>query len=445
MRTLCQNDLYFLLRYVLNHPPNIADPWYFARCREFQAAPDEHIDLWARFHAKSTIITYAGTIWEIIKNPEVTVGIFSFNKREAKKFLKQIQRELEDNAALKGLFPEIFWVEPRKNARQWSEDEGIIVQRATNPKEPTVGAWGLTDGQPTGSHFALCVYDDAVTRDSVRTPESIQNVRESWELSLALGFDGSRRRYIGTRYHANDLYRTIIDRKAATPRLYPATIDGTPTGKPVFLSAKELETQRQNMGPYTFAAQMLLNPLADDTQGFKREWLRFYGDSLKAEKFNKYVIVDPASEKKATSDYTAIAVIGLGPDENYYLLELVRDRLNLTERADRVLALHQKWKPIRVGYERYGMQADIEYLKERQERENYRFDVRELGGRMPKNDRIRRLVPLFETGRFYLPEETSRSAWCVDYEGRRFNVVSALINDEFCDFPIATHDDMLGS
>lgn len=69
--------------------------------------------------------------------------------------------------------------------------------------------------------------------------------------------------------------------------------------------------------------------------------------------------------------------------------------------------------------------------------ENYRFDVRELGGRMPKNDRIRRLVPLFETGRFYLPEETSRSAWCVDYEGRRFNVVSALINDEFCDFPIA--------
>jgi hypothetical protein len=55
-------------------------------------------------------------------------------------------------------------------------------------------------------------------------------------------------------------------------------------------------------------------------------------------------------------------VIGLAPDENFYLLDAVRDRLNLTERGDKLFGMHRKWRPERVGYEKYGMQADIEYI-----------------------------------------------------------------------------------
>jgi predicted phage terminase large subunit-like protein len=154
---------------------------------------------------------------------------------------------------------------------------------------------------------------------------------------------------------------------------------------------------------------------------------------------NKYIVVDPASSKKKTSDYTAIFVIGAASDNNFYVLDMVRDRLNLTERADAVFALHRRWKPVLVGYERYGMMGDIEHIKQRQQDEKYHFPITELGGKVAKVDRIRRLIPVFEQGRVFLPVELSKR----DYEGREVDLINVFVNDEFTAFPVAAHDDML--
>jgi hypothetical protein len=35
------------------------------------------------------------------------------------------------------------------------------------------------------------------------------------------------KRYIGTRYHANDSYRDLIKSQEVNTRIYPATIDGS--------------------------------------------------------------------------------------------------------------------------------------------------------------------------------------------------------------------------
>ena len=72
-----------------------------------QESPDGHLDLWAREHYKSTIITFGQTIQDILRDPEVTVGIFSHTRPIAKGFLRQIKRELESNQTLKDLFPDI--------------------------------------------------------------------------------------------------------------------------------------------------------------------------------------------------------------------------------------------------------------------------------------------------------------------------------------------------
>ena len=437
MRAMLAGDLFFLMLVGMGRTDMNKD-WLYERCREVQAGPDGYLDLWAREHCKSSIITVGLTIQDILNDPNITVGIFSHTRPVAKAFLKQIKREFEGNSLLQELFPHIKPPE-RWEKRTWSEDDGLIVRRTGNPKEATVEAYGLTDGQPTGKHFLLLIYDDVVTRESVTTPEQIKKTTEAWELSLNLGARGGKRRMIGTRYHHFDTWQEVIRRGAAKPRIYPATKDGTATGEPVLLTSEALAEKRRDQGPYTFSAQMLQNPTADTSQGFKDSWLRHYTQGKHPAVCNVYILVDPAGAKKRDSDYSVLWVLGMGEDNNIYLLDGVRDRLNLTERAAALFRLHRKWRPSAVGYEQYGMQADIEHIKYIQEQESYRFSITPLGGSMPKNDRIRRLVPLFEQGRFYLPERLLYQ----DVDGKMQDLVEALIQEEFLAFPVSAHDDML--
>lgn len=448
LRYLARTDLYFFLRFICKRF-DMQHSWIYARCKEVQEKPDNHLDLWARDHYKSTIITFGLTIQDILsshgENPlakwkgvEPSIGFFSHTRGIAKGFLRQIKRELENNDTLKSLFPDVVWQNPQKEATKWSEDDGLIVKRKSNPKEATIEAWGLVDGQPTSKHFDIQVFDDVVTLESVRSPDMMRKTLESWEMSINLGAGNAKRRYVGTRYHFNDTYRDIIARNAAITRLHPATIDGTVTGDPV-LRTKEWIAERHNLlGPYTFSTQMLLNPLADETQGLKKDWLQFHeGDT--GENCNRYLLVDPAGEKKKTSDYTSMFVIGLGSDEKYRVLDIVRDRLNLAQRGDMLFRLHRKWRPLGVGYEKYGLQADIEYFKERMRKENYHFEIIELGGQVSKIDRIKRLIPSFSNKQWLLPQSLYRT----DYQGKVQDLIEIYINEEYLAFPVSVHDDML--
>lgn len=435
-REKCRTDLHWLLVHGLNRA-DCDNTWVKARCAEVQANPNGFIDLWAREHYKSTVITFALTIQDILNDPETTIGIFSHTRPIAKAFLRQIKQEFESNEQLKAWFSDILYADPRKDSPKWSEDEGITVKRNGNPKEATVEAWGVVDGQPTSKHFKVLLFDDVVVPASVSTPEMIAKTTDALGLSFNLGTAGGKRRFIGTRYHYNDTYKTIMERGTAKPRINPATVDGTVDGEPVFLSREALAKKRADQGPYVFACQLLLDPKADETQGFKLEWLKHAQGPAMGQ--NLVMLVDAASAKKKTSDYTAAWVLGLGPDKNIYVHDICRDRLSLTERADLIMAWHRKWQPMVVGYEQYGMMADIEHIKDRQDRENYRFDITPLGGTMAKNDRIRRLIPWFEKGRIFLPPKLAKT----NYEGRSVDLVQSFTNDEFLPFPVAAHDDML--
>jgi len=438
IRKLCLTDLFFLLTVVCRRK-DINRDWLFDRCREVEADPDDRLDLWAREHYKSTLITYGKTIQDILRNPEITVGIFSHTRPIAKAFLNQIKMELEGNSFLQDLFPEVLYKQPRKESPKWSLDSGIVVKRDSNPKEATVEANGLVDGQPTSKHYSLLVYDDVVTLESVTTPEQINKTTTAWEMSLNLGARGGAKRYIGTRYHYNDTYRTMLDREVAIPRIHKATVDGTVDGEPVFLTREQLAEKRKAFGPYVFSSQMLQDPVADQAMGFRQEWLRYYSQLRNHSRWNFYITVDPAGEKKKGSDYTVMTVQALAPDRNVYLVDAVRDRMNLTERTSKLFEFVRKYQPLAVGYEKYGLQADIEHIEYEMELQNYRFRIINLGGSMPKNDRIRRLVPLFEQGRYWLPVR----CLFVDLEHRQRDFVHEFVNEEYLSFPVAVHDDML--
>ena len=442
MRGFCKTDLFFLLRVVLKRA-DVEHPWLFMRCIEVQENPDGNLDLWSREHYKSTIITYAKTIQDILCNPDITIGIFSHTKSIAREFLKQIKYELENNETLKKLFPDILYDDPRAEAPArgvpWSVEKGITVKRSTNPKEQTVEGHGLVDGQPTGKHFSLLIYDDVVTLESVSTPDMIRKTTDALRLSYNLGAHGGKRRFVGTRYHFNDTYDTLIKAGTVKLRIHPCTDNGKDTGYPVFLTKESLETKRKDMGAYIFGCQMLQDPKADSASGFRAEWFKYYTTEPELDLLNIYIVVDPAHSKKAGSDFTSMWVIGLGADRNYYILDGVRDKLNLKERTDKLFEFHREYQPEGVGYERYGLQSDIEHMEEVMDNLSYRFHINELNEPTSKEDRIRRLIPRFEQGRIFFPRQMPR----IDYEGKKYDLVTIFRDQEYLGFPVCATYDML--
>lgn len=442
IRHFAENDLFFLLVYVLKRPDAV-HPWLYARCREFEANPNDCLDLWARAHYKSTIITFSATIKEILCDPTITIGLFSHTRPIAKAFLRQIKREFEINDIMKRVWPDICYEAPQRQAPQWSEDGGITVKRHTNTKEATLEAWGLIDGQPTSKHYRLRIYDDVVTRESVTTPEQIAKTTEALQLSTNLGTKDGHARFIGTRYHMFDTYQHMIDNHLIDiVRKYPATIDGKDGSRPVFLTPAALAKTRKMQGAIVFAAQMLQDPKADNAMGFEEDWLQYHDLTLSQAKtfLNIYLMGDPSSsKKKIEGDFTAMWVVGVGADGNWYILDGLRDRLNLTERAERYIGFHRKWRPLKSGYEEYGIQADIEYFKIKMKEEVYNFDIIALGGSLAKRERILRLVPQAENRKIYIP----RTLITKDYTGATVDLVRAFLTEEYIPFPNVRHDDML--
>jgi hypothetical protein len=408
------NDRYFLLTALLNRihgDGSVLHPWVFQRCREVEAEPDGYLDLWARYHFKSTICTHAGIIQEVMCDPEVTVCILSATNKIAKPFLAQIQHEFEANQLLKATYPDVLWDRPRVEAPQWSRQTGIVVKRRGNPKEATVEAWGLIDGMPIGKHYDLLDYDDLVTDTLITNPEIIRKVTDKYQLSDNLGKARQTRKWHqGTRYSFADTYGWIIEEDLLKVRLYPATDDGTKKGKPVYMSptrwAEVCKLQQR-----TVAAQMLLNPIADSTQTFKTEWLKFF--TVRPALLHVYIMCDPSKGSNNRSDRTAIAVVGMDPTGNLYLLDGVRHRMSMSERWSWLKQFHKKWSNepgvvmVKVGYEIYGQQSDDEVIEDYMQREKYYFTLHELNtprqGKHAKPDRIERLEPDMKDSRFYLP------------------------------------------
>lgn len=458
---LACNDRYFLLTQILRRPDAI-HPWLYARCREVEANPDGYLDLWARYHYKSTIGTFAGIIQEIARNPDIKIAIFSITKDVAAKFGWQIMREIEENPLLAELFPDVFPENPVEQAPLWSRASGITIYRKQNPKEPTLSWYGLLDALPTGSHFDLRDYDDVITErvTTMTDTDQIKRISTQWELSHNLGtLESNRMWHFGTRYTYADSYGVMIAEGMLKVRLYPATHNGRIEGRPVLMTQEKWDEQKV-LQKSQIAAQMLQNPLATNAATFTVEHLRSY--LLRPRILNVYILGDPSKGTGRRSDRTALIVLGYDDKRNVYLLDGMLHRMKQSERWENLRALHQKWKKapgiahVRVGYERYGMQTDLEYFEERMIAEDIPMDLIEVSwtrdGTVSKGDRIGRLEPLFRNSRFWFPRKVWRpidgnciwkalpndptekeSAWAVHYTplitGETRAAVSALLSD----------------
>ncbi|MES2183017.1 MAG: hypothetical protein V4505_00595 [Pseudomonadota bacterium] len=352
-----------------------------------------------------------------------------------------------------------------------SEPFGPLFGTALAAGNQSVEEWALDNGSEymaggilagmTGNRATDLIIDDPVAgREDAESEVVRRKTREAHEDDLATRLvPGGATIIIQTRWHEADLAGGILpegwDGQSGTVQgrdgqpwfvlCLPALCDraddplGRAMGEPLWpewFTGGHFEKFRGN--PRTWAALFQQRPRPGEGAEFGLAWVLRY--TVAPPRLNKVVLVDPAGGRsKDSGDFTCMWVLGLAADENIYVLDCVRDRLNLTERTAALMALHRKWKPLEVRYEQYGLQADIEAIRGEQERQQYRFRITEVGGGVKKEDRIRRLVPLFENGRLYLPLALPYR----DLAGQQRDLVKEFLEQEYAAFPVGRTDDML--
>lgn len=382
-------------------------------------------------HGKSMLTSEHFPAWFLGRNPDRSIVCATYAQDLADDFGRKVRNQMID-PLYREIFPECV-----------VSADSASVSRISTESHGNYYAVGI-GGALTGRGANVLLIDDP-HKDRADAESPIMRKRaKDWFQSVAYTrlMDGGAIVLMMTRWHEDDLAGWLLH-EHSDEGWEILNIPAEPPPWPERFPQPELDRIRRMIGPREWSALYMQAPVPGGGGEFRRPWLRYYHDTPETvgASHNKYILCDPAGEKRKDNDYTSIWVVGLGPDGNYYWLDGVRDRLNLPERGRGVMRLHRKWKPLDVRYERYGMMADVQYLYELQNRENYRFSVTEVGGSLKKEDRIRRLIPIFEQGKFYLPE----SMHYTDMEGIPRDLVDDFVETELISFPAGLHDDMLDS
>lgn len=369
-RTLILGDLWFVVYFVLgvgyaNHP------FVVKYCQMVESGPPDYtLDLVARGHFKTSVITKAEVIQKVLKNPESRIGIFSHTRPAAKSFLRGIKIVFEGNEELKGCFPDVLYRDPAVESPKWSEDDGLIVRRKGKAyNESTIEAWGLIEGMPTGKHFTHRVYDDIETPDIVASADQIEKQKMQFNMSQNL-VDGEEHthRVTGTPYHHAGVLAWIRDQKGVDGgskyflRKLAATDDGTANGKPVLISQEQLDKLKTD--EYQFNCQQLCDPTPISYAGrLRSEYLKEIHPERVPDGIFKFMAIDPAGgDGSKRSDAWGLAVVGVEPciDEiglsKVYILDLMIVEMTNAEAMDNITRMYLKAGLVmQLGVEKVGL------------------------------------------------------------------------------------------
>ena len=139
----------------------------------------------------------------------------------------------------------------------------------------------------------------------------------------------------------------IAEAEASIP-IGPSKFHHRQIGEALHPTHESIETLRkleQTLGPDVFAAQYQQSPVPAGGGMIKRTWLRYYDDAPANIPGSRIIQSwDTAAKDGAQNDWS-VCTTWLVADDNYYLLDLVRDRFEYPLLRDTALELANRFKP----------------------------------------------------------------------------------------------------
>ncbi len=218
-------------------------------------------------------------------------------------------------------------------------------------------------GSLLGRGADLIVIDDPIKASDVYSAAERRRVCEFYDNTLYTRLNDKSTGAIVIvmqRLHENDLVGHVLDKdewevvtlpaiatESGAYRLsdVPGDLYHRPAGE-VLHEAREprgvLESIRRMQGSLLFATQYQQEPLPEAGNIVKRDWLRRYGRA--PESFDTVVASwDTASTLGESADYSVGTVWG-SRGLDFYLLDVVRERLEVPDLRRRIVELSRRWR-----------------------------------------------------------------------------------------------------
>ena len=336
-----------------------------------------------------------------------------------------------------------------------------------DPASQSVKAWGTEQrgglwavgvgGAATGRGAHLGIVDDPIKDRKEAESQAVISTLRDWYGSTfrtRIEPEGGAIVVVQTRWSEQDLVGQVLDTEAEVDEQdregwhvvdFPAiseTWDERPElpdcvtveedwrepGEalcPERYDLRALSKIRAAIGSREFSALYQQSPRATGGNIIDPDWFKFY--KTPPEKFSRIIMsVDCTFTAADTSDYVAMAIIGQTGSE-FYLLDMVNERLDVISTMTRMQAKVRQWGPAVVLVEAAANgHAVMQMMKGK---------IPNMVGVKPaqggsKTTRVQASAPIIEAGNFYLP---GRATWVEPFMSQ-----CAL-------FPAGKNDDMVDS
>lgn len=385
-RQILENDLWEFAKYINPHYMYGEIHEEVFRWLSDPQANEQQLLLMPRGHLKSHCIA-VWCVWQITKHPDTSIVYLSAGEDLATVQVSAIKNMITSDR-YRRLWPEMIHKEEAKRDKwtAWSFNVDHPLRKEMGTRDLTIIV-KTVKANATGLHCDVLVLDDVVVPNNAYTESGRKEVRAGVSQFASIKNPGAITKAVGTIYHPSDVYN---DFKEATVKIFDE-VSGEFVGEEPLWDIKEYEVEDSgdmtgtflwprtvspvngkgygfntpvlatiqaqyfSMGEHAqFYAQYYNNPNDPDSEKVDRESFQFYdpkfvhfeyGDCyFKDRKLRLFAAMDVAWTVNKGSDYTAIAVIGVDPEWNIYVLAL--DRFKTQDYKvyyDHVVGLYNQW------------------------------------------------------------------------------------------------------
>ena len=453
-------NLWFYLKYIASYSGpygDVTDHLHrdLANFRQSQLKPGARGAVFIpRSHYKSTVFTHGANGWELIRNPDLRIGLGSNIIDRSQEFMRMTQSQFDDNELIAWLYPEYCPAKSLKTgktiAKRWNSREMVMPNRSRNMPEPSIKPIAV-GGSTAGNHFDLLSLDDIIGDKQLDSDhmsgtemQKITNWFKSSSRTLLTDPATGRITLAATRYAIDDTYEDLmtdccgqfgnwdevnypLKRNGEWDIYYKMAIERNKIVFPEAITKSMLDKLREDDW-WTYVTQYLNNPHIagasewtdfdvkkftvdyDETYGH-RIWLNGEEKPLYVEDMDVKIGIDPAAsdrKARATTSRSAITVLARDARNRIFLLDVSAGYWRPSQLFDNMFRLHKKFR-------RYNPSTHLEQmgafkilgslLREEEQKRNYFLNLRAVTKGTDKDNTIRaNIEPILNDGRLYVIE-----------------------------------------